>query len=302
MPPDIPNYSSRPLRPYQDVFLYLNERHLSNGPLLVYSNPRDYGPGPNQARSKYHAPYQAPSTLDQPLRVVFLRFWHRVADELHTLWSLCSPRLPLSAADTPTITLRIHVPDTLSPGTRQVNGLHNFGRGPPYDCTFSLRSTFHEPITIHKHPLFSHDLWWEALDLVHLATGEVVPEAASIYPSPGQDVADSWQQSRELGFARDHSPEPRHMQTLHPGQWTEVLDTEGRRIRHDMDMWLIERHEAGLLRRGPGRYALRLRKGVVVPRWTSGAVDERRGPYNLPPLALELEGGPEGGVQFDFLG
>jgi hypothetical protein len=38
-------------------------------------------------------------------------------------------------------------------------------------------------------------------------------------------------------------------------------------------------------------YQLRLREDINVPRWVFGTIEERLPPYNLPPIAITVDGG-----------
>lgn len=292
VPPGIPNYSSRPMRPHQDLFLYLDGSHLSTGPLVVYSNQACFEHNTSLLRPRYdidgiHA------FEDIPLRVLFFRFWHRVADEMHTIWSLCGPRLPIPASSLPSLTLRLSIPSTCVPERP-----HRYNPdlpGPNQFIKFELHSAFDDPITVHTTPLLSHDLFDEALDIVDLSTGETLPPLPSTHYS--LEHGESWLQSRALGYLPLQTPQERrsqHMQTLHPHTWTEMQPPTNFavwRFKH----WLRQWAETGPLvaRR---QYALRLREDVRVLRWTYGSVEERKGPYNLPSLPLRME--DEDGVKF----
>ena len=37
-------------------------------------------------------------------------------------------------------------------------------------------------------------------------------------------------------------------------------------------------------------FPLRLKEGITVPRWVWGPASNRRGPYNLPPIPVCMEG------------
>lgn len=282
VPPEIPNYSSRPLRPHQNLFMYLDHSHLSTGPFLVYSKEMDLRLDRTIRHHIHHSVEKA--ELDQrPLHILFLRFWHRIADELHNLWSTCSPRLLLPEDMTPTISLRI----TLFNLARWQQSVIGEETAATTHAHVALRSDFHRPITIHLHPLFSHDLFSEALDLIDLSSGETLPFLPPTRSS--HDKGDSWQQNRALGFHRGHTPEDHSMNTLHPGKWENILFLGGTKR---LERWIPERRDAGLLREGQ-EYALRLRDNVTIPRWTYGAVEEREGPYNLPPLRVRMDGDVE---------
>lgn len=275
IPPEIPNYSSRPTRPHQNLFLYLDGSHLSTGPLVIYSNQARLEPENYLIESKIDVQVSP----EIPVRVLSFCFWHRVADELHTLWSLCSPRLALPNSSLPTLTLRLGVPAicVLPEGPDQLPL-------PRDTVKLHLHSAFPTPITIHLTPLLSHDLFDEALELVDLATGQTLLNSPHAHRT--LEYGESWLQSRELGYAPLESLHERaqHIRTLQPDSWTE-MEALSKPVWWFED-WLRKRAVVA------GRqYVLRLREDVRVLRWTYGSVKERKGPYNLPTLPLSIEGG-----------
>ena len=294
VPPEIPRYSSRPYRLFDNMFLYLDRNHTSTGPLLVYSNPENFWPGdvpcpapsePRRASSENHRNSAFERDL---LRVVFLRFWNRVADEIHILWSMCSPRCSPYENPTPRVVLNITMPATCVWRDRAVRPDYVDGDA---DIEVTLQSD--QPITVHRHNMFSHDIWTEAVDVVDVDSGDVLPTVPyKLHPyyccSP--QYCDSWAQSLELGFdCPDHRGSYDHrrfllLRTFQPGN-------SGKLGLGPANSFFNDRFDRGLLQDGH-EYALRLKPGVTVSRWTYGTVDALHGPYNLSPIPITMDHEP----------
>ena len=262
VPPAIPDYSSRFSRPHRKFFMYLDTDHMSKGPLTVSCDP-----APWQRENRYFA------SLGSSFRLANLRFWHRVSDELHILWSLCSPRSPLlSPSELPKITMTMH----FTYRTPQEEA----ARGEPVSARLSLRSNFREPIVIPTLNAFSHDIWGESWEIVNLETGDITPDLPYLqfWRCDSTLYLDSWSRSRELGLGKSS-----HLQTLQPG--TESWLSDGSK---NLRPYLREREHLGSLKPGR-RYAFRLKPGCFLQRWTLGTVEHVKGPFNLPPVPVEME-------------
>ena len=286
VPPEIPRYSSRPVRPFDDVFMYLDMDHISTGSLLIYSNPQAYWHSQNHSywqlgftelESMSNAPYGQAVFEEDVLRIRFLRFWHRVADELHILWSLCSPRCSsLEMSQMPRITLKLKMPEACvwrATGPQYINGYP--------DTEVFLHSE--QPIVIHCTEMFSHDVWAECVEVVALGTGDVLPMRPYKYMDDSLPY-DSWALSRELGGPSDAKIEQWQnykQRTFEPGN-SGVLGIVPRRF------WWQDRLRNGMFRNGR-EYALRLKPGLTVPRWTYGEIGNLKGPYNLPPIPVTVD-------------
>ena len=292
VPPEIPDYSARPCRPFKDMFLYLDATHLSTGPLLIYSNPDPFSFSRNleSAQAGFtepddisFAPWKLAAFEDDLLRIIFLRYWNRVADEIHTLWSLCALRsTDVDHATLPRISLNMIMPKTFVTArcalTAKPDGLR---------VQLNLHSD--RPVTVHNSALFSYDLRAEALEIVDVETSRSLP------PLPykrmnGIYCYDSWAQTPDLGFpTEDRGLELGHdinLRTFYPGKPEEV---PGDGPWTPMWQDLIRKK---ILLSGR-RYALRLKAGVTVPRWTWGVVGAVEGPYDLPPMRVTMDEEPQ---------
>ena len=292
VPPQIKNYSSQPTRHFQRFLMYLSDTpsEMSQGPQLVYSNPlpshehylcppmQEPKPGfAHSSNGSMQSPWSGRLHSEDTLRVVNLRFWNRVADEIHTLWSLCSPRSEEAPAQGwPWIELELHIPDV---------------------CTFDRRSfertktgislvlqNSDGSIAVHTCPFFNLDLWEQALEIIDLATSTVLPDLP--YKSTFfRDHSASWAQTPELGW-RKAKPEaedagwgyrPRSLLPLTP-----------QNMNMSADLWFWSRRSSARYFVDGHEYAIRLKNGVTVPRWTWGTSAEKRGPYNLPPIHVRM--------------
>ncbi|KAI6852931.1 hypothetical protein KC332_g249 [Hortaea werneckii] len=280
--PTIPDYACSRIRPFHDLMLFFapkpSVRSLSQGPVLVFSNPSRLLSANGVEGSTYNANYrhgvQAPDT--EELRVRDLRFWHRTADEIHTLASLCtsednvSPQLEY----TPSATISIDSP--LWRGT----GRHFDGF-----TLVTLRVKSPRTLTLHTHGLFSHDLFFEALQLVDLTTNRVLPQHP--YEASDRQILshdDSWSTSASLGFSNhaDVHSRLRRLEVLEPEQnvqwrWNGSTYWELRKGRGE----LIDGHQ----------YALRANPDVFLKavRWTYGKPGALEEICGRPPMPVSLE-------------
>lgn len=282
--PEIPSYASRPARVFKNVFMYLDSRYPSTGPLLVYSNSTELWNGAAARRAGFENPseiltyggWKEACFEDDMLRVVFLRYWHRVADEIHILWSMCSPRSPSSNyTDLPHVTLKLSIPP-----------LHQ----DPHD--FTVSASIHYELLLHSnHPIIvprqyplSHEVWTEAIEIVDLETDELVPPL----PTPRNlwDHYDypftSWApHNRSLGLRGIQHPHSM-LQILRPDESSGVMRTS-----FDWS-YLRDLNYHRVLVNGR-EYAARLKSGVTLPRWTYYGDGVAKGPFNLSPIPVRME-------------
>ena len=271
LPPAIPKYSARPFRPLKDVFMYLDKGLQYTGPLLVYSNPDD-------SRINLHATHSG-SVSGSVLRLVYQRYWHRVADELHVLWGSCSPRcVETEELAFPKAELELLVPEACvwrsQFGIQFINGY------------VDVKITFHsdrEIVIPYHHGLFSHDLWDECVDILDLETGErLAPlgHVAQTWPI----CINSWAQTVEQGFrAGAHTfMDPENSFRSFKANERRNLELRPTAVWWH---WLVSK---GMLK-GGRRYAFQLRPGIMIPRWTYGTVGNREGPFNLPPIPITVD-------------
>lgn len=273
IPHEIPNYSARPTRLFKDVFMFLDASSLSMGPRLVYSNPASFWQGSEEIKGPFDDPRRWSSAFMREygsqapkLQVSNLRYWHRVADEIHILWSFSSPRLTgVDLASMPRIKLRMNFPESVHRG--QFAGA--LARS---ELRYELH--FSQPITL-PIPSLSH---WGLFDIIDLETGMILPRLP--FRLRGiNSCSDSWEQTRELGFHR-----PTFL-TLWPSSSHRKLPAP---VTGGSQGWYEPYvHAEGLLTHGH-RYELHLRDGVNIPRWILGTSRGGGHPYNLPPIEVTM--------------
>lgn len=282
LPPEIPTYSSRPRRRLKDFFLYLDKDRQYTGPLIVYSNP-----DPSCATTKQLNPaFTLPATNlgENILRVDHLRYWHRVSDELHILWSLCGPRYTDSRDPiVPRAHLELSVPEACvwrsTFGIQFINGY--------LDVKITFQSDQEIVLPCHAG-IFSHDLWNECVDVIDLETETVLPRVP-IAPTSGPYCLDSWAQTRELGFKDDANPEMLEESLDAKKNLTHFeANTSQKLPLQPAGVWWQYYVRSGILKSGQ-RYAFRLKPGLWIPRWTYGTKTERDGPFNLPPIPITVD-------------
>jgi hypothetical protein len=286
-PPVIPNYCCLPHRPFQDVFLYIEQCKLRTGPLIVYSNPRTFSSehGDRKIGSMSDEPPEAPPMPEHMswdkkgvLEVSALQSWHRVANDIHILWCYHGPSSvddDLSKGN-PALTLKVEFIER--------HALHKKSQDDIFPGGLQLTLYASQPIAAYREHMFSHSLLDEAFYLVDLDTGVAFnPD----WPSWGAELGRSlstrgWQHTRDLAYSgrRRSRYNPRNfLTTLEPGSIQ--LETPSG--------WTMFWSRIGSTLRDGGRYALKLRPGVTLQTWTWGTATELKGPFNLPPIPVVLQ-------------
>jgi hypothetical protein len=276
--------------------MYLDKTHQHTGPLIVYSNPDDFWDEHYEAARKVHLRstplYDTGDAIyyEEPvLRVVFQRYWHRVADEIHVLWSLCSPRCIEAESPTiPRVSIELTTPETCvwrsSFGAQPINGYIDVKIKLSSDREIGVprrTSTYAPP---YDAGIFSRDLFGDGVDLVDLGTGEVLPPMPR-GPQSEPICLQSWAQTRALGFkvgAEDEELDPMENFIHFEANAYRKLD-----IRPRTKWWQYYVHN-GLLKSGH-QYAFKLKPGLTIPRWTYGKPGDLKGPFNLPPIPVTVD-------------
>jgi hypothetical protein len=211
---------------------------------------------------------------------VYQRYWHRVSDELHVLWSLCSPRCIKTADMTiPSAGLELTAPEACvwrsQFGIQYINGY--------VDVKITFCSDREIVIPCHGG-LFSHDLWNECVDTIDVETGDILAPLPPDSQARGPICLNSWAATRELGFKAGTDSD------LDPDKNFRCIKANGTcnlKLRPTM-LWWQHHVRYGTLKSGR-RYAFRLRPGISIPRWTYGTRANREGPFNLPPIPITVD-------------
>ncbi|KAI7332653.1 hypothetical protein KC315_g4561 [Hortaea werneckii] len=298
--PVIPDYACSRIRPFHSLLLYLapksSVRSLSQGPLLVFSNLSRLLSASGVDNFIFSGAEGRPGLLTpdtEELRVKHLRFWHRVANEIHTIASLCAAMDYVSPQHEfiPSATISIDPPLW-----------HSKRRSLDDSNLVTLRVDSPQTLTLHTHELFSHDLFFEALQLVDLTADHVLPQLPMEYHDR-QTLRhdDSWSTSASLGLSNLHHDDSwptsvslglstrariesrlRRLEVLEPGQsfqWPWICD-----------QYLSARERRGELIDGH-RYAFRANPNVPlkVVRWTYGKPGALERMCGRPPMPVSLE-------------
>lgn len=296
VPPALPDYSAQGNRLFRDFMLYLDSAHLDTGPFAVYSRPITTPQSRARPQPRLHV-----DTADKILQVFSHTSWQWLPDEMHILHSFCSPRC--LTPDLPLIQIR------LEPGEK-CSGNVRTGTGSQIPVFIKLEAK--EPISIHSSPLFGPSKLWEgSIELHDLTLGVQAPDQTPArLPADGKEGRmQSWGGVPEFDddwaglTSPDHIPgETFSFLQLNPGVWRQP---DRLRLENYMSFWTSRLRvpwpdgfgfEAldGMDWKSPlvhgHRYALRLKDGVTVPRWVWGPARARRGPYNLPPIPIVMEG------------
>jgi hypothetical protein len=147
-----------------------------------------------------------------------------------------------------------------------------------------------EPITVYQNPFLNRDVL-SALTAVETTTGRTIycPDERPGRRSVGGLGFYSWQHRRELGVRRRHQGPRgswRDVETFQPGELSRL------RIQ-DMFHTTLWSPCSESLRDGE-RYTLKLDDDIAVPMWTFGTLEGGlKGPFNLPPMPVTLEGQTE---------
>lgn len=293
VPPPCSTYSAAPYRVFHDVFLYLDASTQLNGPRLIYHNhiwdrPRiaadnlfDDEPyiGPLLADDQY---FQHRGEEILKMHVISLRSWRFVSDELHTIWSLCSPRLKVPPSRLPHFSAQITFPRKY-----KLKSLSHFyaRRARRGKATASL--TFHgsEPITLHDTGTLSSQIWYEGIEITDVETNIKLPATVLHLNEIIDQRVESWSEEPKMRkfdaeVDLDAGDKPM-LASILPGRSIELP------IRPD-HLWWLAQYEEGLLKDGR-EYKLSLKKDFAVTRWTYGSVPGLKGPYNLPPMPVHGE-------------
>ncbi|GAB1731850.1 hypothetical protein NU195Hw_g5167t1 [Hortaea werneckii] len=298
--PVIPDYACSQIRPFHNLLLYFAPKSavpsLSQGPLLVFSTPSRLLSASGEdtfisSGVEGRPGLRGPDT--EELRVKHLRFWHRVADEIHTIASLCASEDNVSPQHEviPSATISIDPPLWYSKSG---------------DLDDSNLVTLHvnspQTLTLHMHRLFSHHIFFEGLQLVDLTADHVLPQLP-LQPDGRQTLRhdDSWSTSASLGLSNLHDGDSwststsldlsfrarvesrlRRLEVLEPGQtfqwpWICTHYLRARKNRGE----LIDGH----------RYAFRANPNVPlkVVRWTYGKPGALERMCDRPPMPVSLE-------------
>ena len=284
-PPAIPGYSSRPSRPFDIFLMYLDAKSLSIGPQLIYSDPKPYW---NQHTPSELMHILAPNNesnwpsacAEMNFETRNLRFWNRVADELHIVWSMTSPPAPMPEnIPLPHMKTKLIIPEIWTPST-----FADF-ENPKVMVNMDLQSTL--PIVIQHSTPCSHTLCGDAHEIVDLEIGEVLPQLP-YRPAGINSFLNGWWQSPTLGLTgtRDNlvttkaqlvsrrSPGPSGEGPLSSSDWWWNVTVD---MNRKLGSWVDGRE-----------YALRLKAGVTLPRWTFDTRDHNLGPYNYPGIPIAM--------------
>lgn len=309
VPPPLPTFNCKTIRPFENIFMYLDAKSLDTGPLVVYSAPSDCSPSTEKvfwnSRDTRYSPLREPVSVGTPLlRVANLRFWNRVSDELHILWNLHNPHPALAPADVPRIILRLRTPER-----------------DPERSRFAISERFRFEVDLRsKEPIVFRDRHAQHIgfDVPWTHAFEIVDESGNVLPHPARwDLKDdrrisrlcqhSWAQQGGLGLHRGaqvlrEQPHEvaRQMTTFWPSSRDQpvvrIPTPEGwvypreRHVECHWGSWQSEQyHQAAKGRQVfvPGRsYTLRLKPGTTIERWSFGTYDNVKRPYNFLPIPV----------------
>lgn len=287
VPPPLPDYSGLPGRTYRNMFLFLSDGIPSRGPVIVRSNPAplecDMAPV-HSVLSESKPSYGSMGYemwLQEVFEVIHLRYWHRVANEIHIIWSRAAPRAVL---EEPLPTMRLRIGSSCHTVVASDNLIDDS------EMTAELTLEASQPITVHKSPLFNVQPFHNTLELVDLTCSKTLPKIPISFKGARHDS--SWDRSSHLGARRDDTPrsaeESRHFLTLTPGV-TQLFLHLYTIVDYPLSVWLSSYHHAGLLLDGHD-YALRQCKQdhLTIPRWTWGHWGDLKGPFNMPPMSVSM--------------
>lgn len=285
VPLHCPNYSAPPDRVFHDMFLYLDPSAPLMGPKIVYSNHFQEDIDPEFQRRRRH---KEPVLK---LHVTDLGSWRLVSDELHILWSLCSPRLKIATTDLPLFLVHLYFPEVCALQPR--NNPDDHGEQWPEKAVakFKLRGT-DETIVLHDQLThawtISDDFWYTALECCEADEGAKLPNVPIIARNIEEQRLSSWSEDplmRSPDYLDDDPGDDPDDVTrgipkcMSPQKGRNNLQIAGRQE------WWLAMYEAGWLKDGH-EYIVRVKRGWGMRRWTYGSMPGLKGPYNLPPIPV----------------
>lgn len=273
VPPCIVDHASLPDRRFRDVFMYLGAETPARGPHSVYSNP------------VVREPFDCDHEEVLKFGVNHLQHWPLVADELHTLWSLCAPRAESSTEEGHYFKMTLRIPGSW-PFDEAATDVGLLPR--PY-VRMTLTLVGHRPVTIHK---ICHDFFEEALvldDPKAAPTGLLAEQWLS-----REQRAQTWSTDPAFACLVDQTGDrPYHgldrLETFLPGQEVDMTDSL---ILLGLHSWWYARRNQGLFGLGH-RHHVRVNENLHIKRWTFGTTENLEGPFNLPPVPVRIEGQKE---------
>lgn len=279
VPPTYPTYSAPPHRVFHDMFLFLDSSAQLTGPRVIYANHyRDH----HVVTSDEERPVNSPSQPKDPilkLHVTDLQSWRLVSDELHIVWSLCSPRLKILPTDLPWFSMGLDIPSifTLSPHFQRYEE-HNEGYYAPASLTLHGAG----PITVHDPRSLSDELWHEGVEITDVDKNTKLPTV----PLESNNISDQ----RTSSWSEDPMMRSRDLEDDGSGAMlmTVSLQEEKPCLMPSRYEWWLAQYEAGLLEHNHD-YIVSVRNDCAVKRWTYGSVPGLKGPYNLPPIPVHGE-------------
>ncbi|KAK4499974.1 hypothetical protein PRZ48_008160 [Zasmidium cellare] len=273
VPPPCSNYSAPPDRLFHDMFMYLDASRQLTGPQIVYSNHFQDDIDPDVQRRRRH---KEPVLK---MHVTDLRSWRLVSDELHIVWSLCSPRLKIPPEDLPHYVVRLDFPQVCTVQPRQ--DYRDFGEQWPREAqaTMELRGT-DGPIVMYDAWTFDDEFWYTALEIKDVETDTTIPLPPMTVVPIDDQRGSSW--SEDLLMRSCDPPDDEDGGVLR--QISSRKDKINRRIIGRQEWWLAM-YESGGLKDGH-EYVVGVKKGWGARRWTYGTVPGLKGPYNLPPIPV----------------
>ncbi|KAF2168960.1 hypothetical protein M409DRAFT_52942 [Zasmidium cellare ATCC 36951] len=274
VPPPCSNYSAPPDRVFHDMFMYLDAPKQLTGPQIVYSENFQEHIDPEFQRRRWHR------DAIVKMHVTDLGSWRLVSDELHIIWSLCSPRITVSAEELPQFLVRLKFPHVCTLQPRQGR---QYGFGDPWPreakAKVSLRGTA-ESIVMHDACLFADDFWYTALEIRDADTGAMI----SLPPISSNTILDphpsSWSEDPLMrSWDPPHDQNGGMLKSTYPRKRKTNVRVEGRQD------WWFAMYEMGALKHGH-EYIVKVKKDWGMRRWTYGSVPGLKGPYNLPPIPV----------------
>lgn len=288
-PPDYVDFSCIPTRPFEHVFLYLNGSMQQAGPQVVYS--RRVGSTFKLREDESNLPqthrFICDDDRDCQLYISYMQFFRLVTDELHTIWSLCGPRYDLSAELMPRITMIHHFPQQSKPGGLEASVL-------PWEFSLILEGT--KPVMLHHRGL---DLLFHNQIKISEATSSAKEEPPcsvqlrfETLRAPKDMRTQSWSTLRTIRSSRHPSDStgctlyPNRTKKFESDPYSDDVDNGAKGSAGMLIWWRVQCKSF----EGGKSYRIRFPDRMCLDRWTFGTVDNREGPYNLPPVEVTVEG------------